>query len=327
VIATTLTVLVGVLFVLLLGYLAWRLKAFDAEQVAGINKLALDFALPASLFVGIVSIPRAQLALDVSFVVAALLAMVAVYFAALILGRQLLRLKTGSAALFALGASFPSAPTFGPAVLGGLFGATSAEAIASIAIIANLVLLPLTVVVLEASSRARSSREEKSSASAEARSPPFEIAAVVRESLVHAAKQPYVWAPIVALMFVLSGIRVPSMIISTFKIIGQTTSGVSLFVAGLLLATYSLVLNRAVALNVILKSVIEPLVLWALVELLSIPKPIAGEGVVAAALPSAVITSMLAAHYKTYQAEAGSTLLLTTVLMMFVAPVSIFVAG
>jgi predicted permease len=49
-------------------------------------------------------------------------------------------------------------------------------------------------------------------------------------------------------------------------------------------------------------------------------------GAPAAALPSAVIATMLAARYKIYEAEAGSTLLLTSVLMLFVVPVSMFVA-
>ena len=150
-VSTTLAVLVPVLFVLLLGYFAWRSKKFDADQVVGINELALDFALPASLFVGIVNIPRTQLAQDASFVVAVLIDLVGLYFVALFIGMRVLRLATSAAALFALGASFPSAPFFGPAVLGGLFGTSSAAAIASTAIIGNLVLVPVTVVVLEAS--------------------------------------------------------------------------------------------------------------------------------------------------------------------------------
>jgi Membrane transport protein len=84
--STTFTVLIPVLFVLLLGYFAWRIKAFDAEQVTGINELALDFALPASLFVGIVNIPRTQLVQDASLVVAVLVDMVGVYLVALIVG-------------------------------------------------------------------------------------------------------------------------------------------------------------------------------------------------------------------------------------------------
>ena len=125
-VSTTLAVLVPVLFVLLLGYFAWRSKKFDADQVAGINELALDFALPASLFVGIVNIPRTQLAQEASFVVAVMLDLSALYVLALVIGTRVLRLPISAAALFALGASFPSAPFFGPAVLGGLFGTSSA---------------------------------------------------------------------------------------------------------------------------------------------------------------------------------------------------------
>lgn len=106
---TTFTVLIPVLFVLLLGYFGWRIKAFGAEQVAGINELALDFALPASVFVGIVGIPRTQLGQDASFVVAVLLDSVGLYLMALVVGMRVLHLSTSAAALFALGASFPAA--------------------------------------------------------------------------------------------------------------------------------------------------------------------------------------------------------------------------
>src|SRR5579862_8316862 len=129
------TILIPVLFVLLLGYFAWRAKAFDAEQVTGINELALDFALPASLFVGIVSLPRAQLMQDASLVLALLVGLIGLYVAALFIGTRMLRLTTSAAAIFALEASFPSAPLLGPSVLGGLFGKASAAAIASITII------------------------------------------------------------------------------------------------------------------------------------------------------------------------------------------------
>ncbi len=56
-----LTIIVPIFFVLLLGYAAGRARAFDSDQVACINELVLDFALPASLFVGTVSTPRTQL--------------------------------------------------------------------------------------------------------------------------------------------------------------------------------------------------------------------------------------------------------------------------
>src|SRR5882724_10724944 len=50
--------LLPVFFVLALGYFAGKRNAFDADQAAGLSKLALTFALPASLFVGMTEIPR-----------------------------------------------------------------------------------------------------------------------------------------------------------------------------------------------------------------------------------------------------------------------------
>jgi Membrane transport protein len=49
--------LLPVFFVLALGYAAGKRNAFDPDQAAGLSKLAVSFALPASLFVGMTEIP------------------------------------------------------------------------------------------------------------------------------------------------------------------------------------------------------------------------------------------------------------------------------
>jgi len=82
-----------------------------------------------------------------------MIALVGVYVLALAIGAAL-RLSMGATSLFALGAAFPAAPFFGPAILGALFGPKSAVAIASTAIWANLLLVPLSVVLLETGQRA-----------------------------------------------------------------------------------------------------------------------------------------------------------------------------
>ena len=338
--SATLTVLIPVLFVVLLGYVAGRAKAFNTEQIAGINELALDYALPTSLFVGVVTIPRTQLMHDLSFVLVVLAALVGVYLAALTVGMLVFRLAARAAALFALGAAFPGTPFFGPAVLGGLVGENSAVVIASTAIVANLLLVPVTIVVLEAAGRTQNSRPRAvrvavavGTHSMDPEAPPdggsdlAAMATVVRDSILHAVKQPYVWAPVVGLMLVLMGVQVPSLIDAMLNLIGQTTSGVSLFVSGLLLAAYSLKMNGVVTINAILKSAVQPALMLALVGLAGIPNPLARAGVVAVALPSAVIAPKLAGRYGTYQAEAGSTMVLTVVLMMVVVPVFMLVTG
>ena len=336
-----LQVLVPVLFVLLLGYFAGRKRKFDAGQVAGINELTLNFALPASLFVGIVDIPRATLLQDAGFVLAVVAGLIGIYLIALIVGRVVLRLNPRAAALFALGAGFPGTPFFGPAVLGGLFGQSSALAIASTAIVANLILVPLSVVILEAAAAAQGSIR-RSAASVAAVAVPVgarsadpvtipdssrqaAMSAVIVRSLSTAVKRPYVWAPVIGLVLVLSGVQVPSLIDAMLNLIGQTTSGLSLFVSGLMLAAYSVKLNTAVAINAALKSLVLPVLMLVLVVLLGVHGPLIREAVVAAALPSAVIAPMLATQYKTYQSEAGSSMVLTIVLMMVVVPLFLLI--
>jgi malonate transporter and related proteins len=50
--------LTPVFFVLALGYLAGKRNAFDADRSAGLSKLALTFALPASPFVSMTDIRK-----------------------------------------------------------------------------------------------------------------------------------------------------------------------------------------------------------------------------------------------------------------------------
>jgi hypothetical protein len=63
------SVLLPVLFVLVLGYWAGLSKRFDADQVKGVNELVLDFALPAIMFVGIVKGAPGEAAAEKPFLV------------------------------------------------------------------------------------------------------------------------------------------------------------------------------------------------------------------------------------------------------------------
>ena len=67
--------LLPVFFVLALGYLAGRRNAFNADQAAGLSKLAISYALPASLFVGMTDIPRPLLLEQGPLVLALILAL------------------------------------------------------------------------------------------------------------------------------------------------------------------------------------------------------------------------------------------------------------
>src|SRR6202021_469585 len=74
--------LLPVFFVLALGYGAGKRNAFDADQAAGLSKLAVSFALPASLFVGMTEIPRDLLWQQGRLVLVLMLAHVGLFFVA-----------------------------------------------------------------------------------------------------------------------------------------------------------------------------------------------------------------------------------------------------
>jgi predicted permease len=81
-------------------------------------------------------------------------------------------------------------------------------------------LKPITVVVLEAASRAGYPKPTDHDSAKMA------MGTVIRNSLLHAARQPYVWAPVLALLLVLIRIHIPSLITSMLNLIGDTTSSV-----------------------------------------------------------------------------------------------------
>jgi predicted permease len=224
------TVLVPVFFVLLLGYLAGRAKKFDANQVDGINELVLDFALPASLFTGVVGSSRTEIAQRFSFILVALATLLGIYVLGLAFSRIIFRLTLGNSALFALAAAFPSVAFFGPAILGVKFGERSAFTISSILIITVLLLVPISLVILEADravqqtcttgctlqqicTSGRKLQQVCTSVLNTTSTKPATREAIILiiHSVSGAVKAPYVWVPAIGLVFVLSGVHLSSL--------------------------------------------------------------------------------------------------------------------
>jgi predicted permease len=148
-ILTAITVVLPVFFVLGLGYFAGRAGKFDPDQVAGLNELVLDYALPAMLFVATVKTPRERLLSEGSYALALLIAIVGLFLVVVLVSTRVLHHSLGEAALQANLASFPSVAFFGPPIFQGLFGASSLFSIALAATLSGVTIIPLTVVLLE----------------------------------------------------------------------------------------------------------------------------------------------------------------------------------
>jgi malonate transporter and related proteins len=310
--AEILNIVFPIFFVLLLGYAAGRTNQFDSHQVAGINELVLNFAVPASLFVGTVGVSRTQLLRETPLLMAMLVSLVGMYIVVFLLGKILFRHTVGGAALQAIAVSFTAGPFFGPAVLIPIYGTSSAVAISMIALILNIVIVPATLVLLGIS---------LPPAESGIKSP---AVALLGSALVRAIKAPFVWVPLVAFALVLAGVNVPAVVDSALGLIGHATSGVALFVAGITIATSKITLNLEVGVNAVLKMVVLPVFYFSLAALFSVKAPFSDEGLLLTALPSGPIGILLATRYKTYEAEASSTMAVTMILIVPTIPIALF---
>jgi predicted permease len=319
VIVNSFSVLLPILFVIALGYFAGRTKEFDADQVKGINELVLDFALPAVMFVGIVKTAAHPPAGETSFVIAITLALVGFYVGVVLASLYWLRHSLGEAALQACLLSFPSVAFMGIPIFKGLFGGSGVLSVTTAAVIANLTIAPMTVMLLEmhAQRAVKAGAEDKRAPLGD------EVVAALKSSFV----KPVVWAPLAAVSVVLIGIRVPEPVDNMLSLIGSTTSGVSLFAAGLIIAAYKITVTREIVGNVIAKMIAQPLCAMVLVTLLAVTEPLARETILMCAIPSSAFAVLLAPRYGAYETESASTLVLTSFAMVAVMPIAIMLTG
>ena len=307
----TFSALLPVFFVMALGLWAGLARRFDRDQVRGFNDLTLDYALPSALFVGIVTTPRSVILAAGPFVIALLIAFLGFFVLAAAFSRIVLRRGLGGAALHGACMVFSNVAFIGIPIFNSLFGASSILSIAIAAMVLNVTLVPAIVSMLEYDQqRSRGGKEHS-------------FAGLVGQSLLNSLKKPVVTAPIVAMVLVLLAVPVPREINSMLNLIGSVTSGLAMFVSGLIISAYRFRVTVEIALNALVKMVVQPVFMAGLVVMFGIGKPLGVEAVLLCAFPTAVIPVMLALHYNVYEAEAAATLLLSTAAMIIVVPVAI----
>ena len=298
--------LLPVFFVLALGYIAGKRNAFDADQAAGLSKLALSFALPASLFVSMTDIQKSLLLQQVPLVLALILAHVGLFLVAWLILRRFKSLPGAASVICALVLATSATPVFGIAVLQPLLGSTSTGTVGLVALAINLV-VPLAIILLEI----------ETAGGGAARS------AQVRKGLKGGLKSPLLWAPVLGILAVMAGLPIPKDAAGALEMIGSATSGVAVFTVGLTLAAHAFHLSRAVILGTLGRITIQTAVLFALIQLLHIDGPFAKEALVCCSFPLATAVVLFAARYRALEAESASMLLLSTLSLVVTVPITL----
>src|SRR5579862_6744284 len=314
-VSTILGALLPMLVTFLLGFFAaWR-RDFGPKDASTLNRMVLVYAVPLALFAGTVTTSRAALVQDVSLVIALCAAIVSLYGAVFLLCRFVFHFQPGRSALAALTASAPAVPFVGPAVLGDLFGRSSAIPIAISSLVINLTVVPVTLLILALGATAKNNTAETASAAPGEKQPSSAASqlSLLASKLGDTVKEPIVWAPVLAFVVVLCGLHIPKLLIHSMAMLGSASGGVAMFACGIVLASGKIEIDETVLSLVLLKNILQPALVLIGLRWIGYGDPIVSEAVLTTAIPTMPLVIMFAMQYRIEEGEAASAVFLSVV--------------
>ena len=303
--------IVPIIVVMLAGYISGKKKIFTGDDAKQFNKVVLDYALPAALFVSIVQASREDLAKDIRLTLVSLIGIMGCFMAVYFVFRMFKKNTGADAAVSALISGSPTIGFLGFAVLEPIFGTTPAVAlvVAIVGIVVNAVGIPVGLSLMNASL---------------AKQNPDHKAESAWKPVIHALEQPVAWAPILAVILVLCGLQWPAWASPSFDLIAKANASMAVFSAGITLSAIKMSINWQVILGSIMKMILMPAVVLILGLLFKMDPFNLKMLVVAAALPPAFSGIIIADEYDTYVATGTSSLTLSVILFIGFCPLWIW---
>lgn len=310
-IAMILSALLPVFLVLGLGYHAGRRPRADRRDVASLNTFLMDYALPSAMFTVIVRTPLAAIRDNGPLLGVQLLGMGVAFLAVLALERRIPGADGGKAAVQALTVALPNYIAVGLPLLERVYGPGSTLGVMAAAALAAVTVSPLTLVLMA------------NAASTDPGAPWKRFL----QALGRTARRPIIWAPLAGAGFLLAGVQVPDMIGRAFALLGLATAAVALFLTGMILSSFPLRWNRAVAAGVLVKNVAQPLGAWLVVRALGMPALAAGQTVLLIALPAGFSGVVFGADMEVRNEVAGATMVWSSLLSVGTLAVALLVVA
>ncbi len=309
--------IVPIIVVMLAGYLSGKKGIFTADNAKAFNKVVLDYALPAALFVSIVDADRAMLVADIKLT---LISLVVIMFCFMLVyyiykyGFKKQGVTQSDAAVMALVNGSPTIGFLGFAVLEPIFGTNAyvALVVAIVGIVVNAVGIPVGLSLINAGNDAALAKNGGKKPN------PW-------KPVLHALAQPVAWAPILAVIWVVAGIPWPKWASPSFDLIKGANASMAVFAAGVTLSSFKFTVNWQALLGVILKLIVMPGLLLIVGLLFKMDASNLAMLVVAGALPPAFSGIIIADEYDSYVQTSTSSLAVSVVLFMVFCPLWIWV--
>lgn len=313
--------IVPIVVIMLVGYISGKRGVFNGDDSKKFNKVVLDYALPAALFVSIVSATREDLVHDLKLTlistVGIMLCFMIVYYVF-----RLFRKNTGAdAAVSALISGSPTIGFLGFAVLEPIFGTTPAVAlvVAIVGIVVNAIGIPVGLSLMNASLEKQPTLPDGKP------NPNYGKKVSSWKPVLHALEQPVAWAPILAVIWVVAGIPWPAYLSPSFDLIAKANASMAVFSAGITLSAIRISINWQVILGSILKMIMMPAVILILGLCFHMNPLNLKMLVVACALPPAFSGIIIADEYDVYVADGTSSLTLSVLLFIGFCPLWLWV--
>lgn len=305
-----------IIVVMLAGYLSGKKGIFNGNDAKKFNKIVLDYALPAALFVSIVQASREMLKSDIKLTVISLVGIMGCFMLVYFLFKYCFKKNTGAdAAVMALISGSPTIGFLGFAVLEPVFGTspTVAIVVAIVGIVVNAVGIPVGLSLMNASlEKQKPGSTKKESA---------------WKPVLKALIQPVAWMPILAVVWVLAGIPWPDWLSPSFNLIKGANASLAVFSAGITLSAVKVQINWQAILGSIMKMIVMPAVVLVPGLLFKMDPFNLKMLVVACALPPAFSGIIIADEYDTYVATGTSSLTLSIILFIGFCPLWIWITN
>ncbi|MBD5195611.1 MAG: hypothetical protein HDS16_00580 [Bacteroides sp.] len=309
--------IVPIVVVMLAGFISGKKGIFTGDDAKKFNKVVLDYALPAALFVSIVQSSREDLAKDIRLTLVSLIGIMGCFMLVYFIFKYCFKKNTGAdAAVSALISGSPTIGFLGFAVLEPIFDSTVglpavALVVAIVGIVVNAVGIPVGLSLMNSSLEKQGVNKTGKKESA-------------WKPVLHALEQPVAWAPILAVILVLCGLKWPDWLSPSFNLIAKANASMAVFSAGITLSAIKFSMNWQVILGSIMKMIVMPLVILVLGLLFKMDPENLKMLVVAAALPPAFSGIIIADENDTYVATGTSSLTLSVILFIGFCPLWIW---
>ena len=307
---------VPIIVVMLAGFISGKRGVFSGEDAKKFNKVVLNYALPAALFVSIVQASREMLVRDLKLTIVSVVGIMACFMLVYFIFKYCFKKNTGAdASISALISGSPTIGFLGFAVLEPIFGTSPSVAlvVAIVGIVVNAIGIPVGLSLMNASLE----KQKPGSTKQESAWKP----------VLHALEQPVAWAPILAVIWVVVGIPWPDWASPSFNLIAKANASMAVFSAGITLSAIKFTINWQVILGSILKMIMMPAVLLILGLLCKMDPENLKMLVVAGSLPPAFSGIIIADENDTYVATGTSSLTLSIILFIGFCPLWIWITN